>query len=284
MQQEDKLADSTSDQGTAGAFLHWTSGFFPSLEFTSRSPHSHYYRHHVHDPLEITWVMSGAANVAYRDHHWDLDCGGAFLVAPREPHAGGARLGASLSFVTLHLPAELLPQVADCAGLDLATLPVAATRASVRPLLDTLACRMQEAVTPGEQIEALADMLARYLASDGGTTLPPGSDEAGHPAVHQIRRMLDNAYEQEVPVAELADAVHLHERYLISLFKTATGIPPHQYLIARRLEHARRMMDRRQSLCAVAAATGFTDQSHLTRHFKRTFGITPGAYQRDMGD
>ncbi len=284
MRQEDELADSASDQGTAGAFLHWTSAFFPGLEFTSRSPHTHYYRYHVHDPLEITWVMSGRANVAYRDRHWNLDCDSAFLVAPREPHAGGARPGEALSFVTLHLPAELLPAVAACGGLDLLTLPVVATRASVRPLLDTLACRMQEATTLGEQVEALSEMLAGYLASDTGATLSPGSDDAGHPAVHQIRRMLDDAYEQEVPVAELADAVHLHERYLISLFKTATGMPPHQYLIARRLEHARRMMSRRQSLCAVAAATGFTDQSHLTRHFKRTFGITPGAYQRDLGN
>jgi AraC-like DNA-binding protein len=282
--QEDELAETAPDPEAAGAFLHWTSAFFPGLEFTTRSPHTHYYRHHVHDPLEITWVMSGTAHVAYRDRHWDLACGSGFLVAPREPHAGGARHGMPISFVTLHLPAELLPAIAGCRGLDLARLPVVATRAAVRPLLDTLADRMQQATSPGEQVEALADMLAGYLVSDTGTTLMPAPDEAGHPAVHQIRRMLDDAYEQEVPVAELADAVHLHERYLISLFKTATGIPPHQYLIARRLERARRMMDRHQSLCTVAAATGFTDQSHLTRHFKRTFGITPGAYQRDMGD
>ena len=284
MRQQDDAAEGASDQGAAGAFLHWNSAFFPGLEFTTRSPHTHYYRHHVHDPLEITWVMSGTAHVAYRDHHWDLDCGSAFLVAPREPHAGGARRGLPISFVTLHLPAELLPEIAACRGLDPARLPVVATRAGVRTLLDALADRMQRAMSPGEQIEALSDMLSGYLVSDTGTTLMPAPDAAGHQAVHQIRRMLDDAYEHELPVAELAGAVHLNERYLISLFKTATGVPPHQYLIARRLEHARRMMSRRQSLCAVAAATGFTDQSHLTRHFKRTFGITPGAYQRDLGD
>lgn len=266
------------DTSGGGTFVHWTSAFFPGLEFTTRSPHAHYYRHHVHDPLEITWVMSGAADVAYRDHHWEMGCGGAFLVAPREPHAGGSRHGSSFSFVTLHLPAELLPAVADCRGLDPAALPVVATRADARPLLDTLAERMQDATRPGEQIEALADMLVAYLASDRGTTLLPGANAAGHPAVSRIRGLLDHAYEKEMPVAELADAVHLHERYLISLFKTATGIPPHQYLIARRLEHARRMMSTHLPLCTVAASTGFTDQSHLTRHFKRTFGITPGAY------
>lgn len=281
---EADLRDGGPDRDTsgAGAFVHWTSPFLPGLEFTTRSPHVHYYRHHVHDPLEITWVVSGAAGVAYRDQQWSLDCGSAFLVAPREPHAGGAQAGVPLGFVTLHLPAELLPGVAACAGLDASRLPVVATRAAVLPLLGTLAARLEVADCAAEQIEALAEMLVAFLASDAGVTLLAGHDEARHPAVHRIREMLDDAYDQEVAVAELADAVHLHERYLISLFKTATGIPPHQYLIARRLELARRLMSSRQSLCAVAAATGFTDQSHLTRHFKRTFGVTPGAFQRDV--
>lgn len=271
-----------SGQETAGAFMHWTSPYLPGLEFTTRSPHIHYYRHHVYDPLEITWVVSGGGGLAYRDQQWSLDCGSAFLVAPREPHAGGACAGVPLSFVTLHLPAELLPDVAACGGFNVRLLPVIATRAAVLPLLEALVEELEEATCAAEQVEALARMLVAFLASDAGVTLMPGHDEAGHPAVHRIREMLDDAYDQEVAVAELADAVHLHKSYLISLFKTATGMPPHQYLIARRLERARRLMSSRQPLCAVAAATGFTDQSHLTRHFKRTFGVTPGAFQRDV--
>jgi len=282
MREPVEFASAGPGQETAGAFAHWSSPFLPGLEFTTRSPHVHYYRYHVHDPLEITWVMSGAVEVVYRDREWRQECGSAFLVAPREPHAGGRRAGQPFSFVTMHLPAELLPEVAACAGLDCHRLPVVAMRSAVLPLLEALMARLQAATSATGQVEALAEMLVGFLGNAAGATILPESDGTGHPAVHRIRELLDHAYEQEVAVAELADAVHLHDRYLISLFKTATGIPPHQYLIARRLELARRLMSSRQPLCAVAAATGFTDQSHLTRHFKRTFGVTPGAFQRDF--
>lgn len=265
-----------------GGFLRWGSTFFPGLELISRGRHVHHYHHHLHDPLEITWVLSGSADVTYCNHTWDVDGGDAFLIAPRELHAGGSRRDALFSFVSLHVPEKILPAIAACRGLDLATLPRVATRTSVRPLLDTLVRKLQEATSPGEQIRALADTLTGYLATDAGATLMPRPDVESHRAVRRIRLILDRAYETEVHVAELADAVHLHERYLISLFKTITGIPPHQYLIARRLEQARLMVGACLPLSAVAAATGFTDQSHLTRHFKRTFGVTPGAYQRDF--
>ena len=52
--------------------------------------------------------------------------------------------------------------------------------------------------------------------------------------------------------------------------------------LTQSLAHARRLMGAHQPLSTVAATTGFADQSHMTRHSKRTFGVTPGAYQRDF--
>lgn len=266
-------------EGENAGFVRWSSSFFPGLELIARGAHVHRYRYHVHDPLEITWVLSGNGNLAYRNQLWGLGTGDAFLVAPRAPHAGGVRGDSPFSFVTLHVPEALLPDIAARSGLDPAALPSVATRSGVRGLLETLLERLQAAPSPGGQIDALAGTLRAYISADGATVLPrPGYET--HPAVSRARAILDEAYEEPIAVSELASAVRLHERYLISLFKSATGIPPHQYLLARRLEHARCMLGTEQPLSAVAAAAGFTDQSHLTRHFKRTFGLTPGAYQR----
>lgn len=265
-----------------GTFVHWNSTFFPGLEITSRAPHVHYYRHHVHDPFEINWIISGVADIAHRDRSWRLDSGDGIMIAPREPHAGGSHGRSPFSFVSLHVPTDLLPAITACCNANLRNLPLIAVRGAVRPLLDALAYRLEQARCPEEQVAALAITLGSFVRDTPGATLMPGRDPAGHPAIHEVRRILDESYEAELSIAELAEAVRLHERYLISLFKTAMGIPPHQYLIARRLEQARRLIDGHQSLCDIAAATGFADQSHLTRHFKRTFGVTPGAYQRDL--
>jgi AraC family transcriptional regulator len=65
------------------------------------------------------------------------------------------------------------------------------------------------------------------------------------------------------------------------LFKEATGLPPHQYVLARRVERTRQLLQGAGdlSLSEVAAHVGFSDQSQLSRHLKRLIGDTPGQFR-----
>src|SRR5690606_41927249 len=65
--------------------------------------------------------------------------------------------------------------------------------------------------------------------------------------------------------------------------KTATGLPPHAYLNSVRIRQARRLLRAGVRPAEVAAEVGFTDQAHLSRHFKRVVGVPPAAYQRTAG-
>jgi AraC family transcriptional regulator len=64
-------------------------------------------------------------------------------------------------------------------------------------------------------------------------------------------------------------------------FKTATGLPPHQYVIARRVERARRLrqQDPDLSLAEIAVCAGFSDQSQFSRHIQRLVGVSPGQFE-----
>jgi AraC-like DNA-binding protein len=63
-------------------------------------------------------------------------------------------------------------------------------------------------------------------------------------------------------------------------FKRATGLPPHQYVIARRVERAKQLLQGGDfTLAEVAARAGFSDQSQFCRHFKRLVGVTPGRFR-----
>jgi AraC family transcriptional regulator len=64
-------------------------------------------------------------------------------------------------------------------------------------------------------------------------------------------------------------------------FNTATGLPPHQNVILRRVERARQLLQAgtELSLAEVAARAGFSDQSQFTHHFKRLIGVTPGQFR-----
>jgi AraC family transcriptional regulator len=73
---------------------------------------------------------------------------------------------------------------------------------------------------------------------------------------------------------------HLSPYQFARLFKTSTGLPPHQYVIARRIDRAKRLLREDDlSLAQVAARVGFWDQGHFTHHFKRLVGVTPKRFQ-----
>ena len=84
---------------------------------------------------------------------------------------------------------------------------------------------------------------------------------------------------QGVNLEEAASLVHAHPAHLVRAFSGAFGIAPHQYLMSRRVDRARRLLLDGRTPGEVAAETGFYDQSHLTRHFKRLVGVAPGRYR-----
>ncbi|GHO98916.1 hypothetical protein KSF_089640 [Reticulibacter mediterranei] len=78
----------------------------------------------------------------------------------------------------------------------------------------------------------------------------------------------------------LASMVHLSEFHLARLFRYVVGLPPHAYQVQVRLWHARKLLAQDFSVSYVAHETGFFDQTHFTKQFKRHVGITPGAYRK----
>lgn len=86
--------------------------------------------------------------------------------------------------------------------------------------------------------------------------------------------------ERNVGLDELAAAAGIGKFRLVRLFRERTGLPPHALHVAHRIRAARRLLEAGETIAATAAATGFADQSHLHRHFQRTLGLTPAAYQQ----
>jgi len=67
------------------------------------------------------------------------------------------------------------------------------------------------------------------------------------------------------------------------MFRRGLGMPPHGYLTQIRLRHARAVLASGVAPAEAAVDAGFCDQSHLTRHFKRSYGITPAQYAAALG-
>ena len=116
-----------------------------------------------------------------------------------------------------------------------------------------------------------------------------GRSEAGSPgkeprAVRRLREHIESHYAEAVTLADLASLVSLSKFHMLRVFRASVGLPPHAFLTRVRILHAQALIRAGVSLTRVALDTGFSDQSHLIRHFKRALGVTPGAYARSCAD
>src|SRR3989442_455232 len=134
-------------------------------------------------------------------------------------------------------------------------------------------------VQPGDSLafeEALVASCVRLMARHGAAR----SSDAPPRDLERVRERLADDAARVPSLADLARLTGLSRYQVLRRFERAYGLPPHAWLLRCRAERARVLIRDGVTLAAAAAATGFADQSHMTRVFARQFGFTPGAWRR----
>ncbi|WP_220191776.1 helix-turn-helix domain-containing protein [Ktedonospora formicarum] len=132
--------------------------------------------------------------------------------------------------------------------------------------------------------ETLSATLAHHLLRHYATRPLHMPTTPGNLSWQQVSRVRDYIYDhiaEGVSLTGMAATLGFSISYFTRLFKEATGISPYQYVIQCRLERAQHLLqDPRLTVAEVAQQVGFTDQSHLHRHLKRSLGLTPSDIRR----
>ena len=123
------------------------------------------------------------------------------------------------------------------------------------------------------------------MDDDPAPSPKPASDKGGLPPA-VLRRVLAhiNAHLTErIELSDLAALAGLSRHHFGAAFKQSIGLAPHHYILERRLERARDLLQEQgRSIASIAAAAGFSSQSHLTVRFARWAGTTPGRYRSSL--
>jgi AraC family transcriptional regulator len=132
--------------------------------------------------------------------------------------------------------------------------------------------------------ESLANVLAVHLIRHVQAPRLAGRGRDGALPRVRLRAVLEyieDHLDAGQTLEQLAAVARLSPYHFARQFKAATGLPPHQYVVARRIERARELLQTGKdlSLADVALDVGFSDQSQLSRHFKRVVGVTPGQFR-----
>jgi AraC-like DNA-binding protein len=266
----------------AGERAHlFTARRFDGLEFLSATFRTHAYAPHVHDTYAIGTIELGCEIWHARGRKLYAGPGDIVFNQPLDVHDGAPSEGGyryRMSYPTVELMREV---AASLTGRDDIGTPFFAEPTVRDPegaALFGAAHRVLE--EGGDALAGEEGLLRAYgwcLARHADLTVRGLGRESG--PIAQAREMLEQRYDEELSLAELAKRSGLPRHHLIRAFRRETGLTPHAYLVDIRVRRARERLRRGDAPGEVAAATGFCDQAHLTRAFKARLGVTPGAFR-----
>lgn len=162
---------------------------------------------------------------------------------------------------------------------------------SFDPVISQIAIALQNTLTNQSTgcklyVDTMANALATHLVYHYSTHEPTYKTNSAGLSPHQLKRVTDYIHEhlaKDLSLAELAGMVSLSSFHFARLFKSSTGVAPHQYHIRCRIKRTRQLLlERELSIAQVAHVVGFASQSHLNYHFKRIVGLTPTAFLKQQ--
>ncbi len=143
--------------------------------------------------------------------------------------------------------------------------------------------RNPESAEPLEGDALLSDVMSLLFHRHGELPAPSPPHSLSGKRVRKIREFMEAHLHRKITLEELAGVVNLSPYYFLRMFKAATGMTPHAYLIRLRVEAAKRLLACGGTVCDAAQGAGFYDQSHFTRNFKEAYRTSPGDYAAGLG-
>ncbi|WP_414919020.1 AraC family transcriptional regulator [Pseudomonas sp. IT-P4] len=235
---------------------------------------SHGYDLHRHDTYAIGHTLAGVQSFQYRGG-WRHSLPGATIVLhPDEAHDGEAGTESGFQYRMMYIEPALIQQM-----LGGQALPFIKTGLSNDPrlfaatgaLLRSLDCPLD----PLEEQDALFDLAQAMSTVSGAAGKRSGFD---YVAAQRAREYIHGALDRTVTLDELAQHSGRDRWSLSRDFRLLFGTSPYRYLTMRRLDLVRALLIQGQSLVSAALIAGFTDQSHMTRQFSKTYGLSPARW------
>lgn len=240
------------------------------------------YPRHWHEEYQLCLVDQGGGELIYRGSAHATPAATLFIVHPGEVHSNDT-YAEGCSFRSIYVAAELMQRAAIEAGGSERMLPffpepiveesdITRSFARLHHLLATNGSDLEGETRLIELLVALVRRYSRERTAANGL-------KRERTAVIRARDYLEAHFAESIRLEDLARVSSLSPYHLNRLFRAEVGMPPHAYQTHLRVTAARRLLLEGRTIAEVAAETGFVDQSHFTRHFRRLLLVSPGEYR-----
>jgi AraC-like DNA-binding protein len=246
------------------------------------------YAPHVHEEYAVGACTAGREVIRYRGTLHYAGPGSVVVLEPGEAHTGGPADPPDFTYRVMYPAEGLLADGRLAQGarrMPRFREPVIADpglAAELRRLHAALGAGLLETepLQAESRLSWLLGELVRRHASPSRDVEVPGAGRVARMVMAQLADRLVCP----PALAEIAAGTGLSRYQLVRCFRTEVGMPPYAWLAQHRVSAARALLDRGCRPAEVAALTGFADQAHLTRWFRRVVGVTPGVYRNSVQD
>jgi AraC-like DNA-binding protein len=264
------------------ASRYWLDPRLSGLSLLRADFTTHEFASHTHDALLVAVTEEGGSEIAAAGVPDEVHRAALLVVGPAEAHSSRMRRSPRWRYRSFYLMQSAMDGVAG--DLGLARFPDLRSGVVRQPDLVDRFLRLHQALEAGSdellQRELLIEAFAGLVAGPATT----GRRAALPASLRQVVDLMRERHAERLTLPELAAAAGMTRFQLIGRFRAGTGMTPHAHLTQVRLGAACHHLRRGMPIADAAVAAGFYDQSALTRHFKRAYGITPLQYVRAIRD
>ena len=260
----------------------WHDPALPFLEARAVQDGRHVcYDKHSHAHFSIGAITGGHSHYLNQRSRQEVGPGSLVLMNPEEVHACNPIADQPWSYLMFYLDTDWLRSQQEEAGLGSEFRPFDMT-ASRDPLLYQGLQHLHHQLVQGP--DPLAREVACHLFSRQllARLTPASWDDRPPQHLQRAAELMQDDSASPLSLSQLSAVAGLTPSHFVRAFSQHYGMTPHAYLLDRRIRHARTLLRQGQPLAEVALASGFADQAHFQRQFKRRVAATPGQYRTQL--
>ncbi|WP_256757771.1 AraC family transcriptional regulator [Cohnella sp. WQ 127256] len=237
---------------------------------------------HFHDYYVIGFIEEGQRHLVCKGEEYVINPGDLLLFNPYDTHSCEQIDGKTLDYRCINVKPEIMKKaVLEVTGHE--SLPsfkqCVLFQSELVSDLQELHLQISQDESEFKKEELFLTLLEELIQSHSDLTILPMASETSH-EIRTVCNYLEDNYTTTITLNDLSALTGWSKYHLLRTFTRKMGISPNSYLETIRVNHAKELLEQGITPIEVAFLTGFSDQSHLTKFFKRLVGLTPKQYMR----
>jgi len=241
------------------------------------------YVRHAHEEIALGVTLAGRQDFKCLGRHHKSEPGQVMLFNPGDVHDGNPGGKATLQYAMLYLDPERFWPLVGCVAED-ARIPERFAHTHFKDhalgsLILDLCGRMAQGTCSSMEYEWFTYAMAERLAVRMRRFKPAETARCKDALLLKARDCMHEHFAEDLSIEDLSRVAGMSKYHFIRLFRDQFGLPPHKYLQNHRVNRVRAAIAQGAAPTRAAQDCGFFDVSHMNRHFKRVYGLTPRQFQ-----